>query len=626
MATFRVPMMEQTVAATPERVSSPVLLDVADPGAGVRSLSQGIGAAAGIVEKVQQDADDVAIGEKLVEFERRSRKKLMGEQLEKIDAAFEGTDRLPGFLETRGEAASKTSGDVLKAVQADVDELSGGLTPRQRKAFLERVRVAQMGIEQKVDGHVVQQLQVAKADLLKAAKSEVKRAIGDNPRDPMIDGKSYMVEQMVAKDATSPEARDAAVADWMGEVAQTQIVSMLKAGDTADAEALFKEKRHLLGDAAADIEKALERAHEADKVKDVDLSSLETAQKWVTEAKQKSVYVTGTAKADLLTKLEESPVDAKREKLQQHVQRLIAIEQDRFEADRSNHRNLVAGSGEDPPTSVVWLNTFDREWYEARLRHQNDHWRMLQDRKANDPRVRAAADKKLSDMREIFKNEFAALPFDEQIKKTPEEFAIELAQRKPGFVADDVALSRARAHQRGTIEREKTGDLKQEDAIRTEMKKALPGLLLETKGKKKGQPKATTKAAMEAQNAADEDAVTFALGNSMDRYRSERLAKGRDLTPEEKDKFLSTEKANVFGVKQEGWVYDSTVRVPGAMERAAPKPPVPPVPAGSGNQPVAPPPPGPKTVIVVNKKTGKRKTMPADQAATLPTDRFEVLP
>lgn len=598
MATFRVPMMEQTVAATPQRVSSPVLLDVADAGKGIRALGDVAETAAGIVQKVQQDADDVAIGEKLVEFERRSRKKLMGEQLEKIDAAFEGTDRLPGFLETRGEAASKTSGDVLKAVQADVDELSGQLTPRQRAAFIEKVRVAQLGIEQKVDAHVVQQLQVAKSDLLKAAKSEVKRAVGDNPRDPMIDRKSYEVEQMIAKSATSDADRDAAVADWMGEVAQTQIVSMLKAGDTADAEALFKEKRHLLGDAAADIEKALERSREADKVKDVDLSALETAQKWVLEAKPKGGYVIGTAKADLLTKLEESPVDAKREKLQQHVQRLIAIEQDRFEADRSNHRNLVAGPGTPPPTSVVWLTTFDREWYEARVRHQNDHWRMLQDRKANDPRVRAAADKKLADMREIFKNEFAALPFDEQIKKTPEEFAVELAQRKPGFVVDDVALSRARAHQRGTIEREKAGDLKQEEAVRTELNRDLPKLLLESKGAAKGKPKATTRAALEAQGAADEDAVKFAVGNALDKFRDERAAKGRDLTPAEMQQFLSTQKADTLAVKKPGLIFDSTVRVPGALERRV-APAVPPVPAGSGNQP---PSPTPEEMVPVDVK------------------------
>lgn len=558
MATFRVPMMEQTVAATPQRVSSPVLLDVADPGKGIRALGDVAETAAGIVQKVQQDADDVAIGEKLVEFERRSRKKLMGEQLEKIDAAFEGTDRLPGFLETRGEAASKVSGDVLKAVQSDVDELSGLLTPRQRTAFLEKVRVAQMGIEQKVDAHVVQQLQVAKSDLLKAAKSEVKRAVGDDPRDPMIDRKSYEVEQMIAKSATSDADRDAAVADWMGEVAQTQIVSMLKAGDTADAEALFKEKRHLLGEAADDLEKAIKDARTSDKTDDLDTQAAVEVQKWVSTMKTEGGYADVAA---INAKMSSVPADDPRfKKMQQHLNHQLAVEAERREADIKTHRNLANQAlrlgPKIPPATVTFLAREDAEYLRGLEEHEATKQARRRAKAGPDSKDKAAIEKKQRDDDAIFEGRYNALSPEEQAKTSPEEFAAKWAATHPGFAASEPAIAAGARDQRKVIERLKNGDMRQETTIRVRLEDELPKVLLIQRGASKGKPTAATKAELERQGV-EGDPVQLALGRAMVRYRAERERLGRDLTPEEEAVFLSTQKFDAMD--------ENKNRAPGAL-------------------------------------------------------------
>lgn len=527
MATFRVPMLEQTVAATPERVSSPVLLDVADAGQGVRQLGGALETAAGIVQKVQAEADEVAIGQKLVDFERRANKRLMGEQLEKIDAAFEGTDRLPGFLETRGEAASKASGDVLKATQADVDELSGGLTPRQRTAFLEKVRALHMSVERKVDSHVLTELERAKGDTLKAFQSEVFRAIGADPMDPDLSFKSAMVEESLRKMATSPQAGEAAVADWKGQVALQQISGLLKGGNVPAAESLFGDTRKFLGTHADDVEAMIKQAKTAADIKETDVSALAEAQKWVTEAKPAGGYITRTLKEQLLTKLEATPVDQKREKLTEHLHKLLAIEQERFEADRDEHRNLVAGTGSPPPTSVAWLKKFDGLWWEARSEHLNEKWRRLQARKEGTGAEKRALEKKQDDNDKEFNNLWAALPYEEQAKRSPQEFAIELAGKRKGFTVSDLGISEALKHQRSTIEGLQKGDLTEERKFVSQANsRTIPLVTTRRQGKE----------VVDERVGGDPRAIVGE--NASKFYRSKRAALGRDPTPAEADEWL----------------------------------------------------------------------------------------
>lgn len=629
MATFRVPLMEQTVAATPERVSSPVLLDVADPGAGVRSLSQGLGAAAAIVEKVQQDVDDTAITEKLVEFDRRAGSKLMGKELGPIDAAFEGASRSTGFLQLRGEAASKASGELMGEVQKDVDELSGALTPRQRKAFLEKVRTLQMGVENKVNAHVVGEVERGVEDSIKALESQIYRNIGDDPTSSLTDPLMVEVEQLKGKRARTPEAREAAIADFRGEVARRQVVSLLKKGRVDEAEARFKETRRWLGDASDDLEDGIAKAKLADGIKKDNIAALEHANKMVLEGTPPNGYAVGTAKSAVLDKLRKVPVDADREKLDSHVMRLLRAEEERFEADRENHRNLALQGdklSDAPPETTVWLQTYDNGWLKAQREHRAElsrRW-LASKRDGATSAEKRAAESLQEDNDKEFKARYKALDPEEQAKKSPEAFAVEYAATVKGrpFAVSPVATAEASEFQRRTIEGMKKGDLSQEAKVRAELNKTLPGVLLITRGKEKGKPRPEVKQVLKSQGRSERDPVAEIVGDAMDEYRRRRAEKGGDLTSDEFEQFIGETKAGA-PAKVEGLIFDSKVTVPGSMlfKGNAPAP-VPPVPAGSGNQPVAPT----KTVTVVNKKTGKRKTMPADQAATLPTDRFEVLP
>lgn len=526
MAQFRVPMLEQSVAATPQRVSSPVLLDVADPGAGVRSIGQGLAAGADIAQQVQQDVDSVAITDRLTEFDRRANRKLMGEDLGPIDAAFEGTNRSTGFLQVRGEEASKTSGEVLKEMQKDVDELSSSLTPRQRKAFAEKVRTLHMGAEHKVNAHVVEELGRAKSDKMKAFQSEVLRSIGADPRSSLTDGKSFMVEAMLAEMATSQESRDALVADWMGQVANRQVTSLLKSGATDEAEALFKEKRHLLGDAADDLEAAIANARKSDGKKSMVMEATAQTQKWVKEATPAGGYVD---ESKVLLLLQATPADdPRREALEVEVRQALQVEDARRKADTQRHREFVwradLGNAQPPPSSITFLEQFDPDFLRGLKNEREARWRRWKADKDGSAAEKAAAARQQTLDDKLLVSEFASLSPEEQAKTTPEEYSKVLADRFPDFAPSRNGYGAARQHQRRTIEGLEKGDLTQERAFIAEAEREVMPLVTRKGGKVdpdvKGDPRTTIS------------------GNASQFFRSKRAALGRDPTPDETQEWL----------------------------------------------------------------------------------------
>lgn len=522
-----------SVETTGLRTVGPQLIDVPDIGGAVAQAGQQVGRAVADVgasmQKAEREADNLRITQSLTEYERRTTNALQGETLGKIDAAFEGADRRPGYLETRGEDANRQAGETLDALQAHLDEIGAQLLPRQRDAFYQRANALREDARRRVEGHSASEFQRAKVDGLKAAESESLRVIGADPRTPALGLRVALVDNAIDGLGTSPEDKAAKKAAWRGKVALERIQSLVAEGAVDEAEVVATEAKEWLGTSNPEVQALLKRARAGDEKKQLQVEATALAQKWVKEATPAGGYVDENT---VLLQLQAMPAnDPRREALEVEVRQALQVEDARRKATTQKHREFAWRADLDgkevPGSSFEFLKEFDPDFLRGLKNERDTRWRRWKADKDGSASERAAV-RRQQDLDDRFlAYKFAALPPEEQAKTTPEEYGKVLADEFPDFAPTRNGYAAAEKHQRGTIERLKSGDISAERAFAAEAEReTVPMVTTKRKGKEVVDPR------------VQGDPRTVVSGRAAEFYRSKRAALGRDPTPDEAQKWL----------------------------------------------------------------------------------------
>lgn len=619
MATWKIPEVQQEVRPTGPQVSSPVLLQEPDYSPGIRAVAQGTNAIAQAMKRAQDEADALRVNEELTAVEREMNDEALGKKLGPIDAAFEGTERSTGFLQVRGIEASKVAGDVTQRIDKSIQKRLEGLTANQRELFLQRARQLQTGFERRVTQHVVEEAEKAKLASVEAKKSEALRSIYADPLSIGWGATSAQVEEALSFSALNDEDKAAKLAAWRQQVAVTRISSLLAPGAEGEgtdaqrlemAQRVFDESRDVLGAATDDVKKLLDKQRDAiDKVAEHDAAA-EEVEGWVRKLRTPDSYVSPGQLDGLLQERLGTAKGERRKALVDEVRLQVRLEAERKAADQENHRNVVmrsmvkGGKGVarvDVEKSRAWLEQHDPDFLVGLQNKEEERYRRWLALRGESPTaVRAAAQKKQEDDDRTLRNRYAALSPEEQAKKSPEEFAVEWAATHPGFSPSEAAgFSEAAKHRAATIERMRTGDLKEELAFQKTAGKAIEAQT-RTPAKTKG-----GRTVMVPNPEVSEDELKKAEGLAAQAYRSRRAQLGRDLTPVEQKQLLAelvVQKAwEEAGKKKKG----PAVMEPGFMPGGYPAP--------FPKEQKTPPPPVKKPVPVRRlKKDGKWFTLFSD--------------
>lgn len=520
------------------RTAGPALVDVPDLGGAVAQAGQLAGRAmqdvAGAAQRVEAQADALRVTQSLTELERRTTNALQGETLGKIDAAFEGAQRKSGFLELRGTKAHESSSETLEKLQQDVDELANELLPRQRQAFLQRAEAMREDARRRVEGHVAQEFQRAKADALKAAQSEALRAVGNEPGGMGWRLKAGMVEESIRALASSPEAADAAVKEWEGQMAIAQISAYLTDGNVKQAEQTYEDTRFLLGDKRDDVAAVIARAKKGHEKQTQNAEATAEVAKWVAEATPPGGYVDA---AKVLQRLQGSkPDDPRREALEQEVRQQLQVENARRTADVKRHQDVALRADLDgqqvPGATYAFLREFDPDFLRGLKNEREVRWRRWQAEKDGTAADRAAARRKQAEDDEFLKLKWAALTPEEQAATTPESFAKVLAVTEPDFSPSRNGYAAA-------------GKVKAETAAKAGKAELAGERGYVAEAEREVMAQVTVKGKVNANVAKRGDPRTTISGRAAEQYRSKRAALGREPTPDEVQQWLGELKMQV---------------------------------------------------------------------------------
>lgn len=574
----RIPEVEQTVSPTGPRVTGPTLGQEADVSAGLNAAGRVLGQAAGLAAKFEAEADAVRVTEALVDFERRSNVRMLGKDLEPIDAAFEGAPRQAGFLESRGTTAGQSSREVTDGLESDVQDIANKLLPRQRDAFLQRARQLQVSTERRITEHVVKEAERAKVDVLKAAQSETIRALGEDPTSGAWAIKSHMVEESMRALASSPEAADAAVADWKGRVAVKQITTLVEQGRTGEAEQRFAETRDVLGENTEEMAALLKRARAGDDKTRLNQEATAEVTKWLKEATPAGGYVDP---AKVLERLQTSkPDDPRREALELEVRQQLQVEDARRKADVKRQQDVALRADLDgqqvPGSTYTFLREFDPDFLRGLKNDRETRWRRWKADNEGTAADKAAARRKQAEDDEFFNLKYASLSPEEQARTSPQEFAKRLAAENPDFSPSRNGYAKAEKHQADTRSKDGKAELADEKRFIAEAEKETMAQI-------------TTRGKVDSRFTKDGDPRTLISGRASQFYRSKRAALGRDPTPDEEQAWLGELKmqtvyeSRALGSDKKGPAVLAPGFLPGSF--GAPLPAAPPARAPAGDTP-----------------------------------------
>lgn len=463
----RIPEVQQSVAPVGPRVSQPTLGNEADASPGIRAIGQFAVNAAEVASRLQAEADAVRLTETLVELERRTNDRLSGKELGPIDAAFEGTKRRQGFLETRGVSAGEASAEVMNGLDEDVKELAEKLLPRQREAFLSRARQMQLGAERRVETHVAQESDRAKVDAIKAAQSETLRSIANSPLDQDWQMRAAFVEDAIRSLATSPEAAKSEIRDWQGKLAIQQISSLLSEGAVNAASNVFAEKRSLLGPNADEVSALLQRARAGQEKQHTNQEATAEVSKWVKAATPAGGYVDSAKVLERLQSLKAD--DPRREAIEVEVRQQLQVDDGRRRADIKRHQDIALRADLDghhvPGTTFQFLREFDPDFLRGLKNERDARWRRYKTDSDGSATEKAAARHKQAEDDEFLRLKFASLTPEEQQSTTPQEFAKKLAAETPDFSPSRNGYAAAEKVRADTVQRLGKGDLATERAF-----------------------------------------------------------------------------------------------------------------------------------------------------------------
>jgi CRISPR/Cas system endoribonuclease Cas6 (RAMP superfamily) len=205
-----------------------------DAGAGMASIAQGLGQAAGAGERyaaVRKQEQEKALAIRLEELE--------GEFTRELNAGLHKADG--GVLNQQGRNASAASVPFYETVEKRRAKLLEQVDdPKARQILDLRTRKLSDGARARVESHVAQQNVAADETAFKVLKSTVKDRLANDALDPAA--RAEATEQLVPhlrsfaqRNGLDPEAAAGVEAAWRGEAAEVVMNRLISAGRYAQA-------------------------------------------------------------------------------------------------------------------------------------------------------------------------------------------------------------------------------------------------------------------------------------------------------------------------------------------------------------------------------------------------------
>lgn len=217
---------------------------------GTETLQRGIGAVGAGVDAVSKaNAEAKSKADALVEAEAAYQ----------LDARAQA--RLTQFRQAKGLKAAETSADLFKGLEKDRDEVAKGIgSASARQRFLARSFESLTAYRRNGEGHVSAQLGAAREETLNAREGQAigLAESGADPEGFLI--LSKQVEEDIRKNAVSPGAADARVAEFKSKTGLAITQGLIAGGRLEEAQGYVDEARKFLGGRYVEAKTLLDKA------------------------------------------------------------------------------------------------------------------------------------------------------------------------------------------------------------------------------------------------------------------------------------------------------------------------------------------------------------------------------
>lgn len=394
---------------------------------GLSSVGDAADAAVGAIERDQHEADVVATRNALTEAERRALERLetgKGVQTNSgsvlPESGDQGATPKPGFLSLEGMPAAEARAGVLKGLDDDLRDISGRLaSDRQRQMFDREAQRLQLGWQKTIEAHTANQVQRAKVDAVKAAESS---AIRQAVLDANVDDDNFAMDLVAGVTgparalATSPQVADEAALAVRANVTKARLDQMLANSNVASAERVLTANRVALGADADRYDKAINTVK-------LGMQAQAAAADVVKKGLAYDGQVDQTVVLDELGKL---PEDL-RAKVEPIAYKLMAEREQAY--DKETQR--ISRDAYSLFNAKGW-GEFAKTGLETELAARNPElWKRLREdakeqlKAVKRARSGSAADRRAQvEMNKIARNEFLALPIEQQASADISEFLV----------------------------------------------------------------------------------------------------------------------------------------------------------------------------------------------------------
>lgn len=414
--------------------------------------AQVVGALEAAQAEATRRATELAVADALSAYDKAETRRLVGDSTGpgQIDQAFEG--RKGGFLATRGIQASESSAQTLQDLEGDVKAIEGKLPPAARQVFRAQVGRRFEASRRRVEQHVAAEFDRAEVSSIEAAASEVVTiAGGDAVDDEEVGARAADVEQRIRSRASSPEVGERAVREFRAQVGEARVKSALVAGDWERAQGLLAlHGDHLGADRRAQLTAALTKGQASD-AKESQAQALEQG---VGEALDKARsgpdgFVDEASLWKAIEALPPAQRDDARKVARDQLRAAQDAEKARVDEAKRTARALYNDRKRMPEQLRGFLQRHDPDYLERLESDAEARWRRWKADRDGSAADRAAARREQTSRDTIAREEFLALPADEQA-------SVDLEVWTPGDVSDE-ARARLKHLQRNAKDRATRG-------------------------------------------------------------------------------------------------------------------------------------------------------------------------
>lgn len=431
-------------------------------GAGLAEVGKAVGSAIegklAADAKAKKEADALKEADAMLEQHKQAQRILIGDSSPqgRISDAFDSTgpsagsagNRVDtsqgGYLALKGLEASEKSSDVLERLERARQEIADTISsPEVKDRYLRRSAEAQLGYSKQVETHVAKEFEVAKEATLKARESQ---ALG-MAETGVADFDSWLltsraVESDLRENAPSPEAGEAAVADFRSRNAAKFVEGLQTRGDVRGAYEFAETNKATLGTRYTEVIGPAKKAYEGWQKDQLTKGVAGEVNKAADAARDEFGITTGHALRNSAPTYAEN--DPRREAAEAALEKQMAIETRKLEDAKKIARNAADLAHLDgrgiPWEAEQFLRRHDPDYLvglQAKNRADRRAARVEREGTAREKRealtAQANTDKEFL---ELYNAEILTNP-----SVTPQEYAVRFAKEKKASSGQDVTVT-----------------------------------------------------------------------------------------------------------------------------------------------------------------------------------------